>query len=113
MKQNPIRVWFLMAAAILFVAFYSAPSHAQSAGEILFRGKCAMCHGPDAAGKTPMGEKLKIPDLRSADVQNKSEADLKGVITKGKDKMPGYETKLTKEQIDTLVVYIRELGKKH
>jgi mono/diheme cytochrome c family protein len=71
-----------------------------------------MCHGADGAAKTTMGEKLKIPDLHSADIQKKSDADLKAIITKGKDKMPGYETKLSKEQIDKLVVFIRDLAKK-
>ena len=85
---------------------------AQETGGSLFKGKCAMCHGPDGAGKTAMGEKLKIPDLQSADVQKKSDADLKAVINKGKEKMPAYETKLSKEQIDNLVAYIRELAKK-
>src|SRR5437016_1882289 len=51
----------------------------------LFKSKCAMCHGPDGAGKTMMGEKLKIPDLQSADVQKKTDADLKAIIAKGKD----------------------------
>lgn len=60
-----------------------------------------------------MGEKLKIPDLHSADVQKKSDADLKGAIAKGQDKMPGYETKLSKEQIDSVVAFIRDLAKKH
>jgi cytochrome c6 len=78
----------------------------------LFKSKCAMCHGPDGTGKTMMGEKLKIPDLHSSDVQKKADADLKAIITKGKDKMPGYDTKLSKEQIDGLVAYIRSLAKK-
>lgn len=78
----------------------------------LFKSKCAMCHGPDGSGKTMMGEKLKIPDLHSADVQKKSDGDLKTLIAKGKDKMPAYEAKLTKEQIDALVAFIRSLGKK-
>jgi mono/diheme cytochrome c family protein len=82
-------------------------------GADLFKSKCAMCHGPDGSGKTMMGEKLKIPDLQSADVQKKTDADLKALITKGKDKMPAYETKLSKEQIDKLVAYIRDLAKKH
>jgi mono/diheme cytochrome c family protein len=95
------------------VLLFGLPARAQETGETAFKGKCAMCHGPDGAGKTMMGEKLKIPDLRSADVQKKSDADLKAVIAKGKDKMPGYETKVTKEQIDALVAYIRDLAKKH
>jgi mono/diheme cytochrome c family protein len=79
----------------------------------LFKSKCAMCHGADGTGKTIMGEKLKIPDLHSADVQKKSDADLKTIITKGKDKMPAYETKLSKEQVDNLVAFIRDLAKKN
>ena len=97
--------------AILAVLLLCAPLRAQETGEALFKAKCAMCHGPDGSGKTFMGEKLKVPDLRSAEVQKKSDADLRAVITKGKDKMPSYEGKLTKEQIDKLVTYIRDLAK--
>jgi mono/diheme cytochrome c family protein len=88
-------------------------ARAQETGESLFKGKCAMCHGPDGVGKTMMGEKLKIPDLHSADVQKKTDADLKTIIAKGKDKMPAYEAKLSKEQIDKLVGFIRDLAKTH
>lgn len=104
-----------LAVAAVGLAMLALPN-ASFAGDgtaDLFKSKCAMCHGPDGAGKTMMGEKLKIPDLQSADVQKKSDADLKTIITKGKDKMPEYGTKLSKEQIDTLVKRIRELGKKH
>jgi len=99
-----------MVGALLFVV---SSVRAQETGESLFKGKCAMCHGADGAAKTTMGEKLKIPDLHSPDVQKLSDADLKSIIGKGKDKMPGYETKLSKEQIDLLVGFIRDLGKKH
>lgn len=100
-------------ALIGMVLLLGLPVRAQEASESLFKGKCAMCHGPDGAGKTIMGEKLKIPDLHSADVQKKSDTDLKALIAKGKDKMPAYETKLSKDQIDGLVVFIRDLAKKH
>jgi mono/diheme cytochrome c family protein len=103
----------LMGAGAVGVLFaLGVPGRAEDTGESLFKGKCAMCHGPDGAGKTMMGEKLKIPNLQSADVQKKSDADLKTIITKGKDKMPEYGTKLSKEQIDALVKYIRDLAKK-
>ena len=103
----------LGATAIALLLFFGLPATAQETGESLFKGKCAMCHGPDGAGKTKMGETLKIPDLHSADVQKKSDADLTAVITKGKNKMPAYEAKLSKEQIEKLVAYIRDLAKKH
>jgi mono/diheme cytochrome c family protein len=100
----------LMSAAMLALPVVAI---AADEGADLFKSKCAMCHGPDGAGKTMMGEKLKIPDLQSADVQKKTDADLKAIIAKGKDKMPAYDAKLSKEQIDKLAAYIRDLAKKH
>jgi mono/diheme cytochrome c family protein len=70
-----------------------------------------MCHGADGKGDTAMGKKFGLKDMGSADVQGKSDADLNTIITKGKDKMPAYDGKLTKEQIDGLVKYIRTLKK--
>src|ERR1700674_6071535 len=103
----------LSAGAMGVFLLLGLPAGAEDTAESLFKGKCTMCHGPDGARKTMMGEKLKIPDLRAADVQKKSEAELKTIIAKGKDKMPAYETKLSKEQIDKLADYIRDLAKKH
>jgi mono/diheme cytochrome c family protein len=85
----------------------------ESGKSIFFKSKCAMCHGVDGSGKTVMGEVIKVPDLRSAEVQKKTDADLTGSITKGKDKMPAFEGKLTKAQIAKLIPFIRDLGKKH
>jgi len=56
---------------------------------------------------------LKIRDLHSEEVQKQTDADLNQTITKGKNKMPAFEGKLKKEEIEQLVAYIRELGKKH
>jgi cytochrome c6 len=112
MKSMSKRVMILAGALLVTALVLAWPAAAAEDGGALFKSKCAMCHGPDGSGKTMMGEKLKIPDLHSADVQKKSDADLRALITKGKDKMPGYEGKLTKEQIDALVAFIRGLGKK-
>jgi cytochrome c6 len=72
-----------------------------------FKAKCAMCHGADGKGDTGMGKTLKLRDLGSADVQGQSDADLTGIITNGKGKMPKYDGKLSKDQIGDLVKYIR------
>jgi mono/diheme cytochrome c family protein len=60
-----------------------------------------------------MGKTLKIRDLGSAAVQSQSDAQLTEIVSKGKNKMPPFDGKLSKEQIAGLVAYIRELGKKH
>jgi mono/diheme cytochrome c family protein len=81
-------------------------------GQALFKAKCAMCHGADAAGKTPMGQKLQIKDLRAPEIQKQSDAELSQAIAKGKGKMPPQESRLTKDQLAAVVAYIRGLGKK-
>lgn len=80
-------------------------------GAALFKTKCAMCHGPDGAGQTAMGKSLKLRDLRSADVQKQTDAELAKWIADGKGKMPAYKTKLSAEEITALVGYIRTLKK--
>ncbi len=112
MKQNVIRMFISMLAVGLLVLCASS-SRAQSSGETLFKSKCAMCHGPDGKGEVAMGKKLGAHDLNSAEVQKQSDAQLTEVVTKGKNKMPAYDGKLSKEQIAQLVAYIREIGKKH
>ncbi len=103
----------LAGGTIGLVLALGSLTKAQETGESLFKSKCAMCHGPDGAGKTTMGQALKIPDLHSADVQKLSDAELNTIVAKGKNKMPAYEGKLSKEQITLLVGYIRDLAKKH
>lgn len=95
---------------ILMIAFAGAVAQNAPAKD-LFASKCAACHGADGSAQTTMAKNLKIRDFHSAEVQKQTDADLKTVITKGKNKMPAFEAKLTGEQIDQLVGYIREIGK--
>ena len=110
MSHNRIAV---IAGIGILILVTSVQLQAQAPGdsEALFKAKCAMCHGADAAGKTAMGAKLNIPDLRAPEVQKKSAADIAGIIAKGKNKMPGYEGKLTQDQISQLEKYIHALKK--
>jgi len=97
-----------MLGVMIFALAVSTFSVAQSGGHT-FKAKCAMCHGADGKGDTAMGKTLKLKDLGSADVQGQSDADLTGIITNGKDKMPKYDGKLTKDQIGDVVKFIRTL----
>jgi len=72
-----------------------------------YKAKCAMCHGASGEGKAAM----KTRDFSSADVQKQSDAELTDIITKGKEKMPAYDGKLSKDQIGDLVKWIRTLKK--
>ena len=111
----------LCCCPLFVILFFSAatttPSlvqgqNAPTDGAGLFKAKCAMCHGPDGAGKTPMGQKLNIRDLHSAEVQKQSNAELSQMIAQGKGKMPAFSKTLSADQVKLLVAHIRELGKK-
>jgi mono/diheme cytochrome c family protein len=53
---------------------------------------------------------MKTRDLGSADVQAQSDADLSGIISSGKGKMPAYKT-MSPDQVKDLVAFIRSLKK--
>jgi len=56
---------------------------------------------------------LGAPDLRSDDVQKKTDGQLIDAVTNGAGKkMPAFKGKLTDPQIKDLVGYIRGLAKK-
>ncbi len=104
---------FLIAVFLLtfIVACIHPAAFAGDEGASTFKAKCAMCHGQDATGNTMMGKNLKIRDLTSADVQKQSDADFVSIISKGKNKMPEFGSKLSKDQIADLGKYIRTLKK--
>jgi mono/diheme cytochrome c family protein len=93
----------------LTLALFTMPLMAD--GAATFKAKCAMCHGPDGAGQTPTGKVMKVRDLRTAEVQKMSDADLVKVVTDGKGKMPAYKGKLPDADITAVVGFIRTLKK--
>lgn len=113
-SRSVVRLVFSVAVVFTVLAFILRGSPLLAAGEgaATFKGKCAVCHGPDGAGQTTMGKTLKVADLSSADVQKQSDADLTAIITKGKNKMPAFEKSLNGDQIKQVVGYLREIGKK-
>jgi cytochrome c6 len=104
MKNLLKAVLTVLAFALMFSTWSFADGGADT-----FKAKCAMCHGADGKGDTSMGKSMKLRDLGSADVQAQSDADLTGIITNGKGKMPKYDGKLTADQIKDVVKYIRTL----
>jgi len=108
--------WARMTAGTFFcfafLYFLAPPAHSQTGGEALYKTKCAVCHGADGKGETTVGKTNKVRDFASADVQKQSDADLTGIITNGKNKMPAYGKSLKPEQVKDLVAYVRSLGKK-
>lgn len=101
---------FKVSLAVMALALVASTySFADAAAD--YKAKCAACHGANGGGDTTMGKNLHIRDFGSADVQKQSDAELTDIITKGKGKMPAYDGKLTKDQIDGIVKWIRTLKK--
>lgn len=102
-----MRIPLILTAVLLFL---SRGVSAQESKEI-YLNKCAMCHGPDGAGKTMMGNKLKIVDIRDL-VSKRSAEEMTVVVEKGKGTgMSAYSKDFSKEQIKALVTYFRGLAK--
>ena len=73
--------------------------------------KCALCHGEDGSGNTPQGKKTNTPDLRTPEIQQLSDDELSKRVEEGHAKMPSFKIQLSKDQIRSLVYYIREIGR--
>ena len=82
------------------VAMYAADKHPSDE----FLQYCAKCHGEDGKAQTARGKQLKARDFTDQEFQSdESDADLIESVTKGKDDMPPFGKKLSKEQIESLV----------
>ncbi len=108
MKRTVLVTLVLLAAALTVPALAIADDEAPA----LFKGKCAMCHGPDGSAQTAMGKKVNAPDLRQKETQSKADGVLTQTVAKGRNKMPAFEEKLTPEQIKTVIGFIRTLANK-
>src|ERR1035437_5887673 len=94
-------------AMLTLVAMAAMSLMAFADGGEIYKAKCASCHGADGAGA--MAKKMGSRDLNSADFQKTSDADIQTVIAKGKGKMPGYDGKLSKDDITAVTKYLRTL----
>ena len=111
MASVRINVVHGLALAVLAagLALWSTPAAADAAAT--YKAKCAMCHGADGKGATPAGKSMGAHDFSSAEIQKLTDAQLAGIITNGKNKMPAYGKSLKEAEIKDLVTYIRQLGK--
>ncbi len=87
----------------------AGPTMAQDAAAV-YKGKCVGCHAADGTGSA-IGKKMGTHDFHSPEVQKESDAELTAAISKGKNKMPGYEKSLKPDEIKALAEYCRSLGK--
>jgi mono/diheme cytochrome c family protein len=71
---------------------------------------CSGCHGDEGKGgivKTPDGGKLKVPSLREGHALKHLDEDYVDQIRNGGDGMPKFKDKLSPEEINAMVRFIR------
>ena len=77
----------------------------------IWAAKCKLCHGEDGRARTKTGKKEKIPDFTSPKWQARhSDKFIKKTIQNGSEdnpKMKAFKDKLTEQEIDSLVLFIR------
>ena len=98
------------AAAVLSAPRSAAAADAHSEN---FQTYCTVCHGDDGRGQTEKGKEKGARDFTNARWQDKvDDARLIKSVTKGHDKMPSFEKKLSADEIKALVAEVRTFAKK-
>jgi mono/diheme cytochrome c family protein len=90
--------------ALSLVLALAVPAVAEDAAA-LYKSKCQVCHGPDGKGSAA-GQKLGAKAFSESKASDK---ELFEITKNGKGKMPKFDGKLTDEQINELVKYIKTL----
>jgi cytochrome c553 len=87
-------------------------------GKAAYNQTCIRCHGPAGMGDKSADKffKTPIPRLSSAEVQSKSDAELRELITQGGRAMApveidegGFRHRLPPESVDAVIAYVRTL----
>ncbi|HET6178806.1 MAG TPA: cytochrome c [Candidatus Sulfotelmatobacter sp.] len=98
---------FLLIFPVTAAVAQDAPPTASLTANPVFQKNCAKCHG-----KTAEGRHFGGPSLLSEKALGTPADELRNIITNGKGHMPKFATKLTSEEIDTLVQEIKAPTKK-
>lgn len=105
----------VVTAAAVLAAAISLPSAQKgdaTAGKDVFTKKCKICHGADGAGNPAIAKALGVTfkPFSSDDIQKKSDADIKKIITEGSGKMKPVKD-ITDADMDNVIAYVRSLKK--
>jgi mono/diheme cytochrome c family protein len=80
-----------------------------AAARVIFTRDCAVCHGDEGKGGlvTVEKQKLKVPSLREGHALKHLDEDLVDQVNNGGDGMPKFKDKLSPDEINGLILFIR------
>jgi mono/diheme cytochrome c family protein len=98
----------LTLCAVLALSATAALAADVKAGQATFGTSCKSCHGADGTPNPAIAKamKVEIKDLKSAEVQGKSDDDIKKIITGGTGKMAAVKA-VSGADADNVVAYVR------
>jgi mono/diheme cytochrome c family protein len=78
----------------------------------IYNRQCLSCHGRDGRGRTRRGRQTHARDMTDASWQDDvSDERLFNSISNGRGKMPAFRKKISENDIDALVAYVRRMRK--
>ena len=116
--RPPTLLLVLLLFGIGVIVFGQTPQNTQEPARLptakakearkLFKQNCIKCHGADGAGETAFGQVVGAADFTdSAWQQTVDDQRLVDSMTHGRGQMPSFGKKLGKEQIASLLVFVR------
>jgi mono/diheme cytochrome c family protein len=91
--------------ALAIVATMAMPLFAAD-GAVVFKAKCAGCHGADGSKAIPA---MGVKSINTPETKAKGATGLTAIVTSGNGKMPGFAGKLTADEISAAVDYVLSL----
>ena len=109
------RAWMTLAFVAAAAGAFAAEPAKPPSGQDLWQDNCVICHGPKGTPGAAQ-KKLGVADLASPKWQaSRTDEAIRKIVTDGPDKpdtlMRGFRDELTDGEIESVVQYVRTLGK--
>ena len=96
-----------MKKLFIIIMLWSLPAYAEEPKTVKqnWNKYCKKCHGADGTA-TKIGLRLKSPENIYEAMKDKTVEEIFEAIRDGKNKMPGFKKKLSKQEIEELAAHI-------
>lgn len=96
---------FALAACVNSKAQHYSIANSKAYEASIFRQQCAICHGPEAEGKT-LADGTKVPSLREGEFKFKTEAEIYNQISNGGNGMPPFRSRFSERELRLMTNFV-------